>query len=69
MGTAQQKVTVMLPRQLVDAATKASGEGLTPTLRRGLELIAAKDVYKRALALRGKYKGLDWKALRRMDDE
>jgi hypothetical protein len=56
----------MLPRALIDSATKVSGEGLTPTLRKGLELVAAQNVYKQALALRGTLKsaGLDWKKLR-----
>lgn len=51
---AEKKVTVMLPEELVARALKASGEGLTPTLRRGLELVAAKDAYKALLKLKGK---------------
>jgi hypothetical protein len=50
----EKKVTVMLPQDLVDRALEASGEGLTPTLRKGLELVAAKTVYNRLLKLKGK---------------
>jgi hypothetical protein len=51
----EQKVTVMLPTALVQKALKASGEGLTPTLRRGLELVAAKEAYRGLLKLKGKF--------------
>ncbi len=51
----EKKITVMLPEDLLDRALKASGEGITPTLRRGLELVAAKDVYKGLLKLKGKF--------------
>ena len=44
----------MLPEDLLERALRASGEGITPTLRRGLELIAAKDAYKGLLRLKGK---------------
>ncbi len=52
--SAEKKVTVMLPEDLLERALRASGEGITPTLRRGLELIAAKDAYKGLLRLKGK---------------
>lgn len=52
---AQKKVTVMLPEDLVERAMKASGEGLTPTLRKGLELIAARQTYNSLLNLKGKF--------------
>lgn len=56
----ERKITVMLPEDLIERALKASGEGLTPTLRKGLELIAAKDAYKGLLKLKGKFDlGLD----------
>src|SRR5882672_11062953 len=44
-----RKVTVMLPKDLVERATKASGVGLTPTIRKGLEAVAASDAYERIL--------------------
>ncbi|MCB0408531.1 MAG: hypothetical protein KDD34_10020 [Bdellovibrionales bacterium] len=53
--SAEKKVTVMLPKELLNSALKASGEGITPTLRKGLELVAAKDAYKKLLALKGKF--------------
>ncbi len=52
---AEKKITVMLPEELLERALKASGEGITPTLRKGLELVAAKDVYKGLLKLKGKF--------------
>ncbi len=51
----ERKVTVMLPEELVERATHASGRGLTHTLRQGLELVAAKEAYKRLLTLKGKF--------------
>jgi hypothetical protein len=53
--SAQKKVTAMLPEDLLKRALKASGTGLTPTLRRGLELVAAKDTYQRLVKLKGKF--------------
>ncbi len=50
----EKKITVMLPEELLEPL-KASGEGITPTLRKGLELVAAKDVYKGLLKLKGKF--------------
>jgi hypothetical protein len=61
-----QKVTVMLPKGLLQKAMKASGEGLTPTLRRGLELVAAKDAYRGLLKLKGKFDfGLDYEQVKK----
>ena len=51
----EKKVTVMLPDELLKRALKASGTGLTPTLRKGLELVAAKDTYQKLLKLKGKF--------------
>jgi hypothetical protein len=56
MSKAEKKVTAMLPTELLNRAMKASGEGLTPTLRKGLELVAAKDSYRQILKLKGKYR-------------
>lgn len=52
---ADKKITVLLPEDLLKRALKASGEGITPTLRRGLELVAARDAYKSLLKLKGKF--------------
>lgn len=66
----EKKITVMLPEDLLDRALKASGEGITPTLRKGLELVAAKDTYKGLLKLKGKFDlKLDLKELRKDREE
>jgi len=52
---AQRKVTVLLPTHLINQALTASGLGLTPTLRKGLELVASKDAYQKLLSLKGKF--------------
>jgi len=52
---AEKKVTVMLPAELLDRALKASGQGLTATLRKGLELISARDTYNSLLKLKEKF--------------
>lgn len=53
---AVQKVTVHLPKDLLRRAQESTGEGLTATVRRGLELLAAAEAQRRLLALRGKVK-------------
>jgi hypothetical protein len=50
------KVTVELPAQLLDRARASTGEGITATIRRGLEMVAATRAQERLLALRGKVK-------------
>ncbi len=60
-----QKVTVQLPTELLERAQRACDDGVTATIRRGLELIAAKDAYEGVRKLRGKLSlGLDLDALR-----
>jgi hypothetical protein len=49
-----RKVTVMLPREPVERATKASGKNLTATLRQGLESILLASAYRRIRERRGK---------------
>ncbi len=53
---AQRKVTVHLPEELLDKAQKASGQGITETVRQGLQLIAAGDTFRRVSMLRGRVK-------------
>lgn len=66
----QRKVTVVLPEDLLELALAASGDGLTPTLRRGLELVAAQGACKRLLSLKGQLDlGLDPVELRKDRDE
>jgi hypothetical protein len=36
-----RKVTVEIPRELLEKAQKASGTGITQTVRMGLQLVAA----------------------------
>ena len=45
----------MLPKNLIQKAMRASGEGLTPTLRQGLELVAAKAAYRGLQKLKGRF--------------
>ena len=52
---AERKITVMLPKDLLARALEASGEGITPTLRKGLELVAAKAAYRSLLKLKGRF--------------
>jgi hypothetical protein len=51
-----RKLTVQVPADLLERATMASGEGVTPTVRRGLELVAAGGAYGRLRRFRGKVK-------------
>jgi hypothetical protein len=61
-----QKVTVMLPRDLVERAKRASGLGLTPAIRQGLEAVAATAAYEELRKMRGKVKfSIDLAELRR----
>jgi hypothetical protein len=50
------KVTVELPVELLEKARKTTGDGITATIRRGLELVAAMRAQDELLALRGKVK-------------
>jgi hypothetical protein len=49
-----RKVTVELPADLLRRAQKSSGEGVTSTIRRGLELVAAGRAYRDLRALKGR---------------
>jgi hypothetical protein len=61
----QRKITVVVPDELVRRARRASGLGLAPTIRQGLELVAAREAYAGLRALRGKLKlELDLERLR-----
>ncbi len=51
-----KKLTIEVPADLLERATLASGEGVTPTVRRGLELVAAGGAYGRLRRFRGKVK-------------
>jgi hypothetical protein len=65
MGVAR-KVTVQLPVDLLARAQRSSGESLTATIRKGLELVAAGAVYDELRSLKGKVAfSVDWQKLRR----
>lgn len=51
-----KKVTLMLPVDLLARATSATGKGITPTVREGLEAMAASGAYEGLRRLRGKIK-------------
>ena len=53
MDTAR-KITVEVPRELLEKAQGASGTGVTQTVRTGLQLVAASRTYARLRKLRGK---------------
>jgi len=53
METAR-KITVEVPRELLERAQRASGAGVTETIRTGLRLVAASRTYARLRRLRGK---------------
>lgn len=62
---ATQKVTVEVPAELLRRARRSTGQGITATLRRGLELVAARNAYEELRRMRGKVKlALDLDALR-----
>ena len=49
-----RKITVEVPPALLKKAQRASGSGITQTVRTGLELVAASQTYSRLRQLRGK---------------
>jgi len=53
MNTAR-KITVEVPLGLLEKAQRASGAGITQTVRTGLQLVAASRTYSRLRQLRGK---------------
>jgi hypothetical protein len=53
MNTAR-KITVEVPLELLEKAQRASGTGVTQTVRTGLQLVAASRTYARLRRLRGK---------------
>jgi len=53
---ANRKITLELSEDLLRKAQKSTGEGVTATVRRGLELLAASTAYTELRKLRGKVK-------------
>jgi hypothetical protein len=60
-----KKITIQVPENLLRRAQKATGLGITPTVKQGLELLAASESYEKLRRLRGKVKfSIDLQALR-----
>ena len=53
METAR-KITVEVPPDLLEKAQRATGTGITQTVRTGLQLVAASEAYARLRQMRGK---------------
>ncbi len=51
-----KKVTIEVSEALLNRATAVSGLGITPTIRRGLELVATSGAYAKLQRLKGKVK-------------
>ncbi len=49
-----RKITVEVPADLLERAQRAGGEGITQTVRAGLQLVAASQTYAHLRQLRGK---------------
>ncbi len=51
---ATKRVTVNLPRYLLKDAVEVTGAGTTETIVQGLQLLARRRAYTKAMALKGK---------------
>ena len=64
-GMRSQKVTVHVDPELLRRARERTGQGVTATIRHGLQLVAATEAYEKLRALRGKVSfSIDVKTLR-----
>ena len=52
----QTKITVQIPEDLLRRARESTGKGITATVRQGLQLVAAREAYRRLRELKGKVK-------------
>ena len=60
-----RKITIEVPEDLLRKAQDSTGEGITQTIRRGLQLVAAGRAYEDLRRLRGRVKiSLDVRRLR-----
>lgn len=60
-----QKITLEVPRELLERAQSASGAGISETVRTGLQLLAAEDAYAGLRKMRGKLKlAISWQDLK-----
>jgi len=63
--SAAREITVKLPADLLRKATRSTGEGVIPTIRRGLELVVAERAQEELRRLRGKVAfSIDWRKQR-----
>ncbi len=51
-----RKITVEIDDELLERAQKQARDGVTGTVRRGLEMLAAVDAYEKLARMRGKVK-------------
>jgi hypothetical protein len=51
-----RKISVLVSSELLAKAQEAAKAGISDTVRKGLELLAANDVYDQLLKMRGKVK-------------
>ncbi len=66
--SAERKITVRVPDDLLAKAQRETGAGITETVRQGLRLVAAANSYRELRKLRGRVKvALDLSELR--DDQ
>jgi len=49
-----RKITIEIPEQLLGKAQRATGAGITQTVRTGLQLVAASQAYEHLRRFRGK---------------
>jgi hypothetical protein len=49
-----RKITIEVPSELLEKAQRASGTGITQTVRTGLQLLAASHAFERLRQSRGK---------------
>jgi hypothetical protein len=63
--SAARKITVEVPRDLLSKAQRASGKGITQTVRTGLQLLAAAQAYDHLLQSQGKVRfSRSWQELK-----
>ena len=61
----ERKITLNVPEDLLEAAQRSTGQGVTETVRQGLRLVAAGETFRRVSKLRGSVKfTVDLKRLR-----
>jgi hypothetical protein len=60
-----KKITVDVPEDLLRRAQQSTGQGITATIRTGLQLVAATAAYEGLRRLKGQVRfSVDWRQLR-----